>query len=150
MRDDLYYMEMALEEARYAFGKEEVPIGAVAVLGDEIIARAHNMREMLNDPTAHAEILVLKEAAAKLNNWRLSGVRIYVTLEPCTMCAGALVLARIDTLIYGAADPKAGAVCSLYNILDDNRLNHQVKVISGVKEEECSKILKNFFRSRRL
>ncbi len=142
-------MEVALEEARRAFQEREVPVGAVVVLDGEIIAQAHNMRESLKDPTAHAEMIALQQAAAKLRSWRLSRVRVYVTLEPCPMCAGALVQARVATLIYGAADPKAGAVCSLYNILQDKRLNHQLEVISGIRAEESGKLLQDFFKARR-
>ncbi len=143
------WMETALEEARLAYEAQEAPIGAIAVLNDKIIARAHNKRESFNDPTAHAEIMLLREAAGNLANWRLSRVKVYVTLEPCTMCAGALVLARVNTLVYGTPDPKAGAVHSLYNILEDKRLNHRVEVVSGVKEAQCRKILQDFFKERR-
>ncbi len=149
MDNDAQWMEVALEEARQASQEGEVPVGAVVVLDGEIIAQAHNRRESLRDPTAHAEMIALRQAAAKLRNWRLNRVRVYVTLEPCPMCAGALVQARVATLIYGAADPKAGAVCSLYNILQDKRLNHQMEVISGVKAEESRKLLQDFFRERR-
>ncbi|MBI5788155.1 MAG: nucleoside deaminase [Candidatus Schekmanbacteria bacterium] len=146
---DELYMELALREAAIAGQKGEVPIGAVAVWGNDIIAKTHNLRESLNDPTAHAEILLLKQVSAKLNKWRLKDLRVYVTLEPCLMCAGALILARVSTLIYGADDPKAGAIKSLYNILDDNRLNHRIEVVSGVKGEECGRILADFFKARR-
>ena len=149
MNNDTQWMEIALEEARQASQEGEVPVGAVVVLDGKIIAQAHNRRESLRDPTAHAEMIALRQAAARLRNWRLSRVRVYVTLEPCPMCAGALVQARVATLIYGAADPKAGAVCSLYNILQDKRLNHQMEVISGVKAGESRKLLQDFFQARR-
>ena len=143
------FMEMALQQAEIASQKGEVPIGAVLVIENEIVAQDHNRREELNDPTAHAEILVLKQASFKKKSWRLSGAILYVTLEPCPMCAGALVQARVQHLVYGAADPKAGAVHSLFNIPTDNRLNHYVEVNEGIMKEECASILKNFFQSRR-
>lgn len=146
---DYIFMQEALLEAEKAAADGEVPVGAVLVKDGQIIVRAHNQREMSGDPTAHAEIIVLQEAAKLARNWRLTGLSLYVTLEPCTMCAGALVLARIDRLIYGARDSKAGAVGSLMNIVQDERLNHYVKVSSGVMEAECGKILKDFFRQRR-
>lgn len=147
--DHRYFMQAALKEAEKAAKKGEVPIGAVVVRNGEIIARGHNQPIGRNDPTAHAEIAALKKAARKLNNYRLNGCRLYVTLEPCLMCAGAIIHARIDTLIYGTADPKGGAADSLYNILEDKRLNHRVEVVSGILEEECSARLKAFFRERR-
>ena len=142
-------MGEALKEAKKAFEKEEAPVGAVIVKDGKIIARGHNQRENLGDPTAHAEILAIREASAKLGRWRLSDCDIYVTLEPCSMCAGAIVLARIHRLIFGTKDPKAGAVGSLMNLLNDQRLNHQVEVKNGILTEECSVLLKNFFASRR-
>ncbi len=135
----------ALKEAKKAFAKEEVPIGAVIVKGDQIIARAHNLKEELQDATAHAEVLVIKRAAKKLGNWRLTGCSLYVTIEPCPMCAGALVQSRVDNLIYGATDPKGGAAGTLFNLVDSDKLNHKLNVQSNVLADECSKIMKNFF-----
>jgi tRNA(adenine34) deaminase len=149
LNDDAYYMRIALEEAQKAAELGEVPVGAVLVVDDEVIARNHNRRETTPDPTAHAEILVLSEAAQKLGKWRLPKARLFVTLEPCPMCAGALVLARIERLIYGAEDPKTGAVDSLYSIATDGRLNHRIQVVKGVLADECSELLKGFFRERR-
>ena len=145
MLDEEFMLE-ALEEAKKAYRKKEVPVGAVAVLGDKIIARAHNEREDLADPTAHAEILCIKRASKKLGRWRLNDVTIYSTLEPCSMCAGAMVHARILRLVFGAKDPKAGACGSVLDIIDLNLLNHQVKVTSGILAEESEKILKDFFK----
>ncbi len=143
------YMKLALDQARIAKENGDVPIGAVIVHNDQIIAKAYNQREQLQDPTAHAEIIALTQAAAAVGSWRLNGCTIYVTLEPCCMCAGALVLARIDRLVYGCDDPKAGAVKSLYNIVTDDRLNHRLEVTKGVLEEQCQAILQSFFRQRR-
>ena len=147
--DDFCFMKEALAEARKALGKNEPPVGAVIVKDGEIIARSHNLRENLHDPTAHAEMLAIREAAARLGRWRLSDCEIYVTLEPCAMCAGAMVLARLARLVYGADDPKAGAVVSLMNLASDERLNHQVEVKGGVLAEECGTLLRDFFSSRR-
>jgi len=147
--DDIYFMKEALEEARKALDKAEPPVGAVIVKDGEIIARGHNLRESLNDPTAHAEMLAIREAAARLGRWRLSGCVMYVTLEPCAMCAGAMVLARLDRLVYGTDDPKAGAIRSLMNLVSDERLNHQVEVENGVLAEECGNLLRDFFSARR-
>ena len=129
--------------------QDEVPIGAVIVHEGIIIARAHNQRETLSDPTAHAEMIALTQAAAYLGNWRLHGCTMFVTLEPCAMCAGALVLARIDRLVYGPADAKAGACGTLYNIVQDERLNHNIEVISGVLAEPCQLLLQEFFTRKR-
>ena len=147
--DDIYFMREALQEAKRAFEKDEPPVGAVIVRGDEIIARGHNLRESLQDPTAHAEMLAIRSAAASSGGWRLSDCTVYVTLEPCAMCAGAMVLARVHRLVYGADDPKAGAVNSLMNLASDERLNHQIEVQSGVLAQECGDLLRNFFSSRR-
>ena len=147
--DDERFMQIALNEAEKAAEEGETPIGAVAVLNGKIIAKARNKREIWNDPTAHAEIIALKKSAKKLNRWRLTGLTLYVTLEPCAMCAGAMVLARIDRLVYGCTDPKAGACGTLYNILQDKRLNHQVEITTGVMEKECSALLKKFFKQLR-
>src|SRR5271157_5420630 len=130
MHDD--FMQIALEEAEQAMREEEVPIGAVIVHDGRIIARAHNQRQQLRDPTAHAEMIAITQAAQSRQSWRLDGCTLYVTLEPCPMCAGAILQARIPTLVYGAADPKAGAVATLFHLLDDSRLNHRVETIGGV------------------
>jgi len=142
-------MRLALEEAEAAFHADEVPVGAVIVQGDAIIGRTHNSRESSYDPTGHAELLALRVAAWKRRNWRLSEATLYVTKEPCIMCAGTMINARLGRLVYGCRDTKGGAVDSLYAILSDKRLNHQVEVQSGVLEEECADLLKRFFRERR-
>ena len=142
-------MRVALQEATLALKKKEVPVGAVVVYQDKIIGRGHNQTETLNDPTAHAEILAIGAAANYLNSWRLSEAVLYVTLEPCAMCAGAIVLARMKKLVFGAFDPKAGACGSLYNLVQDKRLNHQVEVISEVFKEDCSALLQTFFKELR-
>jgi len=143
------FMHMALQEALAASDNDEVPVGAIIVHGGRIIARAHNQRELLKDPTAHAEMIAITQAAAALNNWRLTGATMYVTLEPCAMCAGAIVLSRIDRLVYGTADPKAGACGTLFNIVQDSRLNHRVEVVSGILAAECAETLRSFFAKRR-
>ncbi len=147
--NDTYFMREALEEAKKAFDKDEPPVGAIIARDDEIIARGHNLRESLQDPTAHAEMLAIRVAAAKLGRWRLSDCAIYVTLEPCAMCAGAMILARLDRVVYGADDPKAGAVSSLMNLVSDKRLNHQLEVKNGILAPECAALLRDFFSSRR-
>ncbi len=147
--NDIYFMREALEEANKAFEKDEPPVGAVIVKDGEIISRGHNLRESLQDPTAHAEMLAIRSAAARLGRWRLSDCDIYVTLEPCVMCAGAMILARINRLIYGADDPKAGAINSLMNLVTDGRLNHRIEVRSGILASECGTLLREFFSSRR-
>jgi tRNA(adenine34) deaminase len=149
MRDDKAVMSIALEEARAALEHGDVPIGCVIARDGEVVSRAHNARERDTDPTAHAEILALRTAAAALGSWRLEGCAVYVTLEPCVMCAGAIVLARVDALMYGAPDPKAGAVRSLYNVADDARLNHRVRVTAGVLEQESSELLRAYFAAKR-
>ena len=149
-KSDKELMQIAIKEAQIAEENGDVPIGAVIVYQNQIIGRAYNQREQLQDPTAHAEIIALTQAAAFIESWRLHGCTMYVTLEPCTMCAGALVLARIDRLVYGCDDPKAGAIKSLYNIVTDERLNHIINVTSGVLAEECSALLQHFFRRRRI
>ena len=138
-------MREALLEGARAQARGEVPVGSVAVYRDQIIARGHNLRETAQDPTAHAELIAMRGAAAQLGSWRLSGVTIYVTLEPCPMCAGALVNARVDTLVYGADDPKAGAVRSLMQLCEDARLNHRVTIAASVLREECAEQLRAFF-----
>ncbi len=142
-------MRLALEEARRAYELDEVPVGAVLVKGDQVIARSCNLKESNADPTAHAEILAIREGASKLGGWRLSGTTLYVTLEPCPMCAGAILQARIDRVVFGAWDPKAGAAGSLINILGFPLFNHRVEVLSGILEQECGGILKSFFRRLR-
>lgn len=146
---DERYMRVAIEQARIAEENGDVPIGAIVVYKNQIIGRAYNQREQLQDPTAHAEIIALTQAAAFLESWRLHDCTIYVTLEPCPMCAGALVLGRLSRLVYGCDDPKTGAVKSLYNIVQDKRLNHRLEVTSGVLAVECSKLLQDFFLRRR-
>ena len=148
-RSDDEYMAEALREAVLALDADEVPVGAVIVHNGRVIARAHNQRELLRDPTAHAEMIAITQAAEALDRWRLAGCTLYATLEPCAMCAGALVLSRVYRLVFGAFDPKAGACGSLFNIVQDERLNHQVMVVSGVLETECSHLLKRFFETLR-
>jgi tRNA(adenine34) deaminase len=142
-------MSRALAQARLALSTDDVPVGVVIVRDGAVIAEAANRREADQDPTAHAELLALRQAAGVLGSWRLEGCALYVTLEPCTMCAGALVLARLPLLVYGTADPKAGAAGSLYNLVQEPRLNHRVEVVSGILAEECGRLLVCFFRARR-
>jgi len=150
MNDEyIAYMQIALAEARQAMLEEEVPVGAVIVHQGRIIASAHNQREQLRDPTAHAEMIAMTQAAEALGDWRLEGATLFVTLEPCPMCAGAMIQARLPQLVYGATDPKAGAVQSLYRLLNDGRLNHRVATVSGVLAEECSAVLREFFAAQR-
>ncbi len=143
------WMRLALEQAHRAAKLGEVPIGAVVVQGDELIAVAHNEKETRHDPTAHAEVLAIQRAAERLDTWRLADTTLYVTLEPCPMCAGAVIQARVQRLVFGAMDAKGGAAGSVINVLDVNRWNHRVEVIAGVLEDECSEILKDFFRKFR-
>ena len=149
IQSDDSIMREALAQAREAYDQGEIPIGCVLVQDGEVIARAHNLRESLSDPTAHAEMLVLREASQKLGRWRLTGATLYVTMEPCSMCAGALVLARISRLVYGCADPKAGACGSVMDIVREPRLNHRIEVISGVLEQDCRDIIRSFFETQR-
>ncbi len=142
-------MALALEEAKKALALKEVPIGAVLVCGDEVIGRGHNLRETTGDPTAHAEMIAIREAAERVGNWRLEATTMYVTIEPCPMCAGALILARVAQLVYGASDPKAGACGSLFNLVEDERFNHRVKTIGGIRAQECSGLMQHFFRNLR-
>jgi tRNA(adenine34) deaminase len=146
---DETFMAEALAEARRAAAEGEVPIGAVLVAEGRIAGRGRNARERLRDPTAHAEIFALQEASRALGRWRLTGATMYATLEPCPMCAGALVNARVDRLVYGVADPKAGAVDTLFDVVRDARLNHRIAVTSGVLAGECAALLQEFFRQRR-
>ena len=143
------WMERALREAELALTHDDVPVGAVVVREGVAIAQGHNHREADQDPTAHAELLAVRRAAAQLGSWRLDGCTLYVTLEPCTMCAGALVLARLPALVFGASDPKAGAVGSLYDLAREPRLNHRVDVTPGVLADEGGALLRTFFRARR-
>jgi tRNA(adenine34) deaminase len=147
--DDERFMRLALDEARGAAELGEVPIGAVVVCGGEVVARGSNRREIDADPTAHAELMAVRDAAAALGRWRLEGCTVYVTLEPCPMCAGALHAARVDRCVYGAVDPKAGALGTLYDIASDERLNHRYEVTSGVLADESSALLKEFFAGLR-
>ena len=150
MTDDDNWMVAALDEAGRALEHDDVPIGCVVVDRDgRELARAHNAREDQRDPTAHAELVAIRGAAGKLGTWRLEGTTVYVTLEPCPMCAGAMVLARVARLVFGATDPKAGATGSLYNIVQDERLNHRLSVSGGVRAEESAAMLQSFFREKR-
>ncbi len=147
---DDFFMGIALEEAREAQAEGEVPVGAVLASGTEILARAHNRPIAGHDPSAHAEMLALRRAAQVLGNYRLAGTTLYVTLEPCIMCAGAIVQARIGRLVFGARDQKGGAVVSLYRLLDDGRLNHRVRITEGIRREACAEIMSGFFREKRI
>jgi tRNA(adenine34) deaminase len=149
LETDYQFMEEALREAEKALALDEVPIGAVIVYEGEIYARGHNLRERMGDPTAHAEIVALRRAAARRGSWRLHGMTLYVTLEPCPMCAGALVNARLARLVFGAFDPKAGAAGSLMNLVNDDRLNHRLVVTSGVLSDGSARLLKEFFQRKR-
>jgi tRNA(adenine34) deaminase len=142
-------MGEALKEAQKAFNRGEVPVGCVAVLNDKIIVRSHNMRETASDPTAHAEVIALRKASGKMRSWRLNHVLFYVTVEPCIMCMGALIQARVSKLVFGSYDPKGGAAGSLYSLHNDSRLNHRIEVISGIKERESGELLHSFFRALR-
>jgi tRNA(adenine34) deaminase len=144
-----YFMQLALAEAEAAFAEDEVPIGAVIVRDDRVIASAHNQREQLRDPTAHAEMIAITQAAQQMESWRLEGCTLYVTLGPCPMCAGAILQARIPTVVYGAPDPKAGAVHTLYQLLADPRLNHRPQTVAGVLLDPCGQILSRFFQAKR-
>jgi tRNA(adenine34) deaminase len=148
-RDDRFFMDLALGEARRALEHDDVPIGAVVVHDGEVIGAGHNERELLQDPTAHAEILALREAAAALGSWRVLESTLYVTLEPCAMCAGAIVLSRIPRVVYGCTDPKAGAAGSVLDVLAQPQLNHRPLVEGGVREDECAALLRAFFAARR-
>ncbi len=147
--DDAYFMSAAIAEAVAAAACGEVPVGAVLTTDGEVVSRAHNQPIALKDPTAHAEILAIREAAARAGAYRLTGATLYVTLEPCVMCIGAIVNARIARLVFGAHDEKAGALGSVYDIGRDGKLNHRVEVIGGVREAECAKVIREFFESRR-
>ncbi len=149
MKSDETFMRAAIAEAGLALDEGEVPIGAVVVHNGRIIGRGHNQREILNDPTAHAEMIAITAAASHLQSWRLEGCTLYVTLEPCAMCAGAIVLARLERLVFGTTDPKAGACISLYQITNDERLNHRVALEYDILREECAEVLQQFFAKQR-
>jgi len=142
---DEYFMRLALKEAESAFEVGEIPVGAIIVIKDKVIASAHNLKETLNDPTAHAELSVIREGAMRIGSWRLKDATLYVTKEPCVMCAGAMVNARLGRLAYGCRDERYGAIASRHQLAHDPGLNHQMKVISGVLENECADIIKRFF-----
>jgi tRNA(adenine34) deaminase len=146
---DEHFMRLALHEAERAAEHGDVPIGAVVVVAGEVVAGAHNERELRQDPTAHAEILALRAAATAVRSWRVLGATLYVTLEPCAMCAGAIVLARVPRVVFGASDPKAGACGSVLDVLGESRLNHRPEVAAGLLVEECGSLLRGFFASRR-
>jgi tRNA(adenine34) deaminase len=149
MFDDNYWMRMALREASKALEADEVPVGCVIVHEGRIIGRGHNQRETLRDSTAHAEMIAISAACQALQSWRLEGSTLYVTMEPCPMCAGAIVLSRIGRLVFGASDPKAGACGTLYNIVQDSRLNHSVEIVAGILEEDSRQLLLDFFKKLR-
>ncbi|OFD67088.1 tRNA-specific adenosine deaminase [Bacillus mycoides] len=149
MERDIYFMQLAIEEAKKAEAIQEVPIGTVIVLDDEVISVAHNLRETEQRSIAHAELLAIDEACKKLGTWRLEDATLYVTLEPCPMCAGGIVLSRVKRVVYGASDPKGGCAGTLMNLLTDERFNHQCEVVAGVLEEECGTLLTIFFRELR-
>ncbi|GIN88877.1 tRNA-specific adenosine deaminase [Heyndrickxia sporothermodurans] len=148
--NDEYFMKLAIQEAKKAEAKNEVPIGAVIVLNGEVIASSHNLRESSQNAITHAEILAIQEACEKVGSWRLEEAILYVTLEPCPMCSGAIILSRIKKVVYGASDPKAGCAGTLMNLLNDPRFNHQSEVVSGILVTECSTLLSDFFKSIRL
>jgi tRNA(adenine34) deaminase len=150
MHSDEQYMDLALLEAKKAEAAGEVPVGAVIVVGDAVIARGFNQPISARDPTAHAEIIALREAGLKLGNYRLAGAAMYCTVEPCMMCSGALIHARIARLAFGTPDPRAGSAGSIYNVLTDPRLNHRVDVVSGIREDDCAELLREFFAKRRM
>jgi tRNA(adenine34) deaminase len=150
MESDDTFIRLALDEARLAYAEGEVPVGAVLTLGEEVLAKAHNSPISMQDPSAHAEILTMRMAAKAMGNYRLVGTTLYVTLEPCIMCAGAIIQARISRLVFGVTDPKSGGVLSLYRLLNDGNLNHRVEVAEGVQREACAEILSRFFREKRI
>lgn len=149
IHNDMFFMQQALKCAKKAYDSEEVPVGAVIVKNNKIISRGYNKSISLKDSTAHAEIIAIRKACKKLNNYRLNDCSIYVTIEPCSMCAGALILSRVKKIYFGAKDIKAGACGSVFNIVSDNKLNHKIEISSGLMEEECATIIKQFFHSRR-
>jgi tRNA(adenine34) deaminase len=149
MKDDHYWMGLALREAAKAAKRDEVPIGAIIVRDGAVIGRGYNLRESRQDPSAHAEMIAIRQAARRTGNWRLTGTTLYVTLEPCIMCMGALILARVERVVFGCHDPKGGAAGSLYDLSDDRRLNHRLELVSGVHQDQCSSLLSGFFRALR-
>lgn len=149
MTKDEKYMRIAIKEAQKAIILDEVPVGAIIVKDDKIIARGHNLRERSNDPTSHAEINAIRKASKKLNSWRLEGTAIYVTVEPCSMCAGAILQSRIGRIVYGTTDPKGGAIESSLELFKAKNINHHPEIIGGILKEECSYIISNYFRSKR-
>ena len=144
-----YYMRLAIEEAKKAYALDEVPIGAVIVRNDEVIARAHNLKHTMNMATRHAEIIAIEEASQKINNWRLTDAILYVTIEPCSMCAGAVYSARIKTVVYGGRDFRGGACGTTIDVLDNPAINHKTETVSGILEEECVEIMRSFFKQKR-
>jgi len=150
IKNDEYFMNQALLQARKALVLDEVPVGAIIVKNDKIIARGHNLREKSSDPTAHAEIIAIRKACKKIKAWRLDGCRIYVTVEPCPMCAGALLWTRIDAIIYGTKDPKGGALGSSFNLFEQKNLNHHPQVIGGIMDRECGRLVSDFFKTKRI
>lgn len=149
MDKDIRFMKLALKEALKAKDKDEVPIGAVLVIDDKVVARGHNLRETNNDSTGHAEIIAIKKACKKLNSWRLMNATLYVTVEPCIMCAGAIIQSRIDRVVFGARDFKGGAFGSSINVLDAKNINHHPEIVGGILEEECSSLVSSFFKEKR-
>ncbi|WP_077620131.1 tRNA adenosine(34) deaminase TadA [Bacillus sinesaloumensis] len=149
MMSDEYYMKLAIEEAKKATDLDEVPIGAVLVLEGEVIAKAHNLRETQQRSIAHAELLAIDKACKRIGSWRLENTTLYVTLEPCAMCSGAIVLSRVSRVVFGARDPKGGCAGTLMNLLEEQRFNHQAEVVPGVCEEECGQLLRSFFKEIR-
>nr|WP_268741760.1 tRNA adenosine(34) deaminase TadA [Geotalea uraniireducens] len=148
-KDDVWWMGSAIREAEKAAERGEVPIGAVIVRDGKIISRGYNLREGKQDPAAHAELIAIRKAAKKLGNWRLAGTTLYVTLEPCIMCMGAILLARVEKVVFGCYDPKGGAAGSLYDLSDDKRLNHRVTLVAGIRQAECAALLSGFFAALR-
>ena len=147
--NDEYFMTLALKEAEAAFGEDEVPVGAVLVKDNQVIASTHNRKEERNDPTAHAELNIIRKGALKTGDWRLEDATLYVTKEPCVMCAGAMINARLGRLVYGCKDERFGAVTTRLQLLNDMRLNHEVRVLAGVLEDKCAELLTRFFKQRR-
>ena len=149
LKDDSYFMKLALNEANKAFLKDEVPVGAVIVKDGMVLSKGHNLKESKNDPTAHAEIIAIKKACKKIKSWRLNGCKIYVTIEPCPMCAGAIIASRVEEVIYGVSDEKGGSFGTILNLSNVSGLNHKVNVKSNVLANECSMIIKNYFKNKR-
>jgi len=149
-KDDHYWMGMALREAKKAEARGEVPIGALIVRDNVVLGRGYNLRETSHDPTSHAEMLAIRKASKKAGNWRLLGASLYVTLEPCAMCMGAAILARLERIIFGCHDPKGGAAGSLFDLSNDHRLNHRIELTAGIRQDECSELLSSFFEELRL